>query len=301
MDHKQVALIGASLGWGAQQLETEQGPQTLKAFGLEAKLQQAGIDCSWFSMVEPPVSHQELGHQPFSKRLPWILETQREVGQQAAKALQENRFPVVLGGDHSIAMGTWSGVISHLHAAQEFGLLWIDAHMDAHTHKTTPSEAVHGMPVAALLGYGEQSFVDLASAGAKINPKHLVLIGIRSFESGEKVLLEKLGVRVFYMEEIERRGLKDVCIEALEIVKQAPKGFGASVDLDAFDPSLIPGVGTPEPNGLSPDEFLPLFHEIVSDPAFKALEVTEFNPVLDQQDATAKHVLALLKQLKQPS
>lgn len=299
MSQKKIALIGVALGWGAQNVETEFGPKALKEFGLEQKLQQAGLTCSWRPFVEAPVQLEAVGQQPFSERTPWIQKANDDLAHLAASVIHQHEFPVVLGGDHSIAIGTWSGVIGALDAQQDFGLIWFDAHMDAHTPQTSPSSAIHGMPVATLLGQGLDALVHLYKQGAKINPKHLVLIGIRSFEPEEDALLTELGVKVYSMEDVQQRGLKEVTEEALEYVHQARKGFGVTIDLDGFDPYFAPGVGSPETNGLKPDDFLPVMRQIAHDPLLKALEITEYNPTLDKDLKTAKLTLDILEQLKQ--
>jgi arginase len=206
-------------------------------------------------------------------------------------------FPIIIGGDHSIAIGTWAALVQIYQAKEEFGLIWVDAHMDAHTYETSPSKAYHGMPLAALLGYGEKELTELGGFKPKINPKHLVLIGIRSFEIGEKLLLEKLGVRIIYMDEVKQKGFKDCFAEALRVVTNGTKGFGVSIDMDAFDPAYALGVGSPALGGLMPQEVLMALKQLKNHSALKALEIVEYNPILDIGGKTLQLVYEVVKQV----
>jgi arginase len=213
---------------------------------------------------------------------------------EVAGVLQAGHFPLVVGGDHSCAIGTWSGVHRALIEAGPIGLIWIDAHMDSHTFATTPSRQIHGMPLACLLGHGETALTSIGGAEAKLRPEQVCLIGVRSYEAGEAALLHRLGVRVYDMNEIRRRGLVEVFDEALAIVRQDTAGFGVSVDLDALDPEEEPGVGTPVPGGLRRAELAAALSHLRGDPAFVAMEIVEYNPLRDRGHATADAAGALV-------
>jgi arginase len=208
--------------------------------------------------------------------------------------LQAGNFPLVVGGDHSCAIGTWSGVHRALAGRGPLGLIWIDAHMDSHTFATTPSGQIHGMPLACLLGYGEAALTGIDGAEVKLRPEHVCLIGVRSYEADEAALLHRLGVRVFDMNEIRRRGLAEVFDAALAIVRHGTAGFGVSVDLDALDPDEEPGVGTPVPGGLHRAELAAALSRLRGDPAFVAMEIVEYNPRRDRGHATADAAGALV-------
>lgn len=277
-------VIGGASGWGAQHVETESGPEAIYRAYAEPLAERYGV--CFQEMLYPAVRYADASLPRTEKRLPIIAAHCNDLAHAVQKSLHAGAFPIVLGGDHAIAAGTWSGVTHALKAEQSFGLMWIDAHMDAHTPKTTPSYAYHGMPVAALLGYGPAALTHIASPVPKLNPKNLALVGIRSFEKGEHALLTGLGVRIFYMEEVHRRGVQACIEEALRIVTKGTKGFGVSLDLDAFDPSTVPGVGSPEPDGLWPDEVLPALATCAQHPLLRAFELVELNPVLDREDQT---------------
>ena len=213
---------------------------------------------------------------------------------EVGAVLQAGNFPLVVGGDHSCAIGTWSGVHRALADRGPIGLIWIDAHMDSHTFATTPSGQINGMPLACLLGHGDAALTGVNGPEAKLRPEHVCLIGVRSYEVGEAALLQRLGVRVFDMDEIRRRGLAGVFDEALAIVRQGTAGFGVSVDLDELDPEEEPGVGSPVPGGLHRAELADALSPLRGDLAFVAMEIAEYNPRRDRGHATADAAGALV-------
>lgn len=293
-----VTLIGSATSWGAQIHETEAGPFALKALGIEPL--NTTIQMDWGSIItadEPASSHPfEMGKQT----LPHVVKQARELGLEVQSTLQAGKFPLVLGGDHAASVGTWSAITQYKKAQQSFGLIWIDAHMDSHTPETTPSLAYHGMPLAALLGHGEPNLVHLLVPEAKLNPQHVVLIGVRSYEEGEAQLLKKLGVKVYFIQEVFQRGFATVFHEALQKVQKNTKGFGISLDLDVFDPFYAPGVGSPAPKGISPQSLLPQLPYLWENQNFTAFEIVEYNPKRDQHFKTAQLVGDILKSLANP-
>jgi arginase len=288
---RELALIGAASGWGAGFRQTENGPPALRDLGLARWLREAGIAAQWTAMVEPSRFWREHPELERTHVFEEVAELNGALCRAVCEAMESGRFPVVIGGDHSIAMGTWGGVARGL-ARQPFGLLWFDAHLDAHTIATTPSMNPHGMPAAVLLGHGEPDF--LAVGGGALRPEHLCYIGARSFEPAEHALLEGLGVRIFYMDEVHRRGLGNVVDEALALATDGTAGFGLSIDLDGFDPADAPGIGLKEPNGLRRGEMLEALGEIAPRPDLRALEIVEYIPEFDEGMRTAHLVRDLL-------
>ncbi len=287
---KNIAFIGFGSGWGAQVRETEKGPETLNNSFMLSSLTNPS---TWKETLYPEKLSHEIDLPPGPLTLPYVKDMCRRIAYSVQETLKNDEFPVVIGGDHVVAAGTWAGVVHALKAHENFGLIWMDAHMDAHTMETTISKAYHGMPLAALLGFGEPSLVNILEKGPVLNPQHVCLIGIRSYEEGEEELLKRLGVRIYYMEEVRERGFKAVFEEALTRVKMNTKGYGLSIDLDGFDPTEAPGVGTPAPDGLREKEVLPELYKVQNDPLLKALEIVEYNPDRDRDDKT----LLLLKNL----
>lgn len=294
MANKIVSLVGAAQGWGAGRPETEIGPRTLQEQGLAQALQTIDPLIAWHGIVEPDIPSTPYRHLHFPERLQLIARFSEKLAHEV-KACGKSAFPVILGGDHSVAVGTWSGVTAALQAQSKFGLIWIDAHMDAHTQDTTPSGNIHGMPLAALLGHGASELVDVCEKGAKLHPAHVVLIGVRSFEPEEVALLDKLNVKVFYMVDVKKRGFESIFHEALEHVSSGTKGFGVTIDIDAFDPIFAPGTGTQEPGGIVPSDVMPCLAQIKDNPEFKALEIVEFDPSRDIDNKSAKLIQDLIE------
>lgn len=229
--------------------------------------------------------------------MPVLAEINLRLAQQTFKLAEASQRFITIGGDHSCAIGTWSGVASALQPRGDLGLIWFDAHMDSHTPATTPSNNIHGMPVATLLGEGDASLTEILSAHRKIKPANLCLIGVRSFETEEKKLLESMQVRVFYMDEINERGIDVVIEEALALVTRDTVGFGISFDLDVIDPLDAPGVGSPAPNGLRAKSLLNALTVLGNHPNFVGLEVAEYNPNLDINQQTKHFATQLINTL----
>ncbi len=282
-----IALLAAACGRGAPDTGCEAGPAELEAHGLLPWLKRRGIAAHWQAHLGVPVGPPEPPAMVAVANLCAQLANEVE-----ERVLRGKRFAVV-GGDHSCAVGTWSGV-HRAFQGKSLGLIWLDAHMDSHTPDTSPSGALHGMPLACLLGFGLEPLIELATPAPALSPQHLCLVGVRSFEPGEEALLRRLGVRIFFMEEVEQRGLGEVLREAASLVQAGTAGFGLSLDLDVLDPADAPGVGTPEPRGVRATELLPLLPSICDHEGFLGLEIVEFNPSRDRAEMTARLVRELL-------
>jgi arginase len=280
---------GAATGWGAQIRTCEDGPVVLEEAGCLEWLKKQNIPIEGWDILHPKTRFKEKD-VPLAEALPLIVDFNKRLANNVFDAMQRGHFPVVIGGDHSIAVGTWNGVGCFLsdQSPKPLGLIWIDAHMDAHTLQTTPSGAWHGMPLAALLGYGLKDLVEIKRSMPILSPRRLCLIGVRSFEEGEAKLLESLNVRIYFMKEIEKRGFQAVLREAIDHVSQETVGYGVSLDIDVIDASEVPGTGSPEPGGLSSQELLQGLHLFANDLQLKALELVEFNPHLDIDKKTCK-------------
>jgi arginase len=241
--------IIAPFAWGAGYDGTDRGARHLADL-----LRQSGALSQSPAVVDYDVPRDQSDPRLW-QAYPHVLAYMPRLAKVVAEHITAGHKPLVIGGDHSVALGTWSGVVDALQAYGQFGLLWVDAHMDAHTPITCGQGKwgghFHGMPVAHLLGHGDHALCNLAAPRAKIAPQYLVLFGVRSYEPAEAALLTSLGVRVFTSHEIAQRGVEPCLAEALGIVRRAPKGWGLSFDYDALDPHDMPYVGTPEPDGLS--------------------------------------------------
>lgn len=279
-----IELLGAAIGEGAPDRRTRAGPGSLKRWGLGARLSARGRAVRWGATVASDLALLPRGPMAV------VGEFSRRLAAAVGASLDAGRLPVVVGGDHSCAVGTWSAVAAALRRAgadRRLGLVWIDAHLDAHTPETSASRMPHGMPLAALLGHGPADLTEVAGAGPKLRPQDLVLIGPRSWERGESDLLERLGVRVIAHDEVARRGVADCLAEAVARVSADTAGWGLSFDLDALDPDDAPGTGYRVADGLRTAEVSAALHGLARDPRFVAAELVEYNPELDVARRTA--------------
>lgn len=278
-------LIGVASGAGAQDNRCENGPDALLSAGMLAKLYAAGVTATWQQTLRPANKNTS-------------VEVVTEICSRLAMAVAElmaiGQFPVIVGGDHSCAIGTWGGVNRAIARKGSLGLIWIDAHMDSHTPETSPSGALHGMPLACLLGYGLSELLEIAGNPPPLLPQNICLIGVRSFEAGEAALLKRLGVRIFFMDEVRQRGIASVMGEATAIVQRNTAGFGISIDMDVLDPSEDPGVGSPAPGGILGFELVSALKQLNNHAQLLGVEIVEYNPGRDRNQITAQRAIQLL-------
>ncbi len=295
-------LIGAASGWGAQIRACEEGPEILKTY-LFNRLREEGFPISsWETLYPAKRAKEELILLVDSLSL--IHDFNARLADSVEKTLISQEFPIVIGGDHSVAVGTWNGAYQFFKKQRSLplGLIWIDAHMDAHTLETTPSGAWHGMPLAGLLGYGVDAMAKLKEQEPILLPEHLCLIGTRSFEEGEAELLKRLKVRIYMVEEVRERGFASVLKEAIDYVSSRTKVFGVSLDLDAIDPQEAPGVGSPADGGIAAQDLLRALPLLEEQEAFKVFELVEYNPHRDRLCKTADLCFEILKaKMQQPA
>lgn len=273
---RRVEIVGAASGLGAGQPGCGDGPARLRLAGLDAHLAARGLPIAWGETLFPDQAPGEPAAQVLGRLCDRLA---RSVG----RIVRSGAVPLVLGGDHSCAMGTWRGVATGLGAP--VGLLWIDAHLDAHTPQTSHTGRLHGMPLAALLGQGNDT---LCQGDAVLSPEHVCVVGVRSFEPEEAALLAALGVRTYGAHEIERRGLDAVLREALARVQDGTAGHGITLDLDAIDPEDAPGVTTPVAGGLRAAELVAALADLTRTAAPVAVEIAEYEPHHDVGGATAR-------------
>jgi arginase len=280
-----IRIFGVRSGVGGRDPGAREAADGLRKAGLAERLRAAGLDARWSQILESSCAHPGDPAGAIAKLAP-------RLAQATANAVSDGHFPLVIGGDHSCAIGTWSGIALARRAQGALGLLWVDAHLDSHTPQTSHTGLVYGMPLAALLGYGASDFTECAAPGPKLAPQHVCVLGARSYEPEERALLDRIGVRVIGMEEIGRRGMAAALAEALTIVRQADGGYGITIDLDALDPRDAPGVGTPAPGGLRAAELIPAL-AAAADRQLCGLEIAEYNPRRDRKGVTAAHAVAM--------
>ena len=279
---------------GGRDPRCDMGPTALRAGRLAQSLRESGLRADWGAIIYADAK----GDADVTAAVSALC---ARLAGEVQSALRDACLPVVVGGDHTCAIGTWAAVRRSLHASGPLGLVWIDAHLDSHLPHTTPSQALHGMPLACLLGHGDPRLTRLLGEAPTLDPAHVCVIGARSFEPDEAALLMQLGVRVFPMGEVRRRGLAAVFAEALGIVQAGTAGFGVSIDLDALDPEDAPGVGTPVGQGIRGSELAAILTQLRGNPLLQAVEIAELNPVLDEAGLTAVQVLRLLEAALAPA
>lgn len=287
MSNKVLHLIGAEVGEGASDGGCKWGAAALREQGIAQALAHTGRNVTWGDNVAAQALQA-------TTRLEAIEVFSQQLAGSVEKALRHGHQPLVIGGDHSCAVGTWSAVAHFLHPSGDLGLIWIDAHLDAHTPDTSDSQAPHGMPLAALLGHGSEGMTHLYGWSGKLLARNIVVIGARSYEAPEKALLERLGVRVMFMEEVLERGFAACFDEARTIVKANTAGWGITFDLDGLDPLDAPGTGTPVETGIRLADALPVLAGCSHDPDFVAMELTEYNPLRDFGGRTAEAAMQLV-------
>lgn len=287
MPHCDLKLLGAASCWGAPDRRCNRGPELLRSMGLERMLQAAGCEAGWQVVLHP---HKI---SSITDTYDIVADFCRRLAGEVATAVQAGTPFAVLGGDHSCAIGTWSGAAAAMPNRRPIGLIWIDAHMDSHTPETSLSGALHGMPLASLLGYGDPRLSSVEFAGPKLLAEHVCLIGVRSYEASEAEFLKQHKVRVYFMDEVRARGLSVVMNEAYDRVAHGTAGFGVSIDLDAIDPHDAPGVGSPEPGGIAAADLLRALAPLAMQPGLLGIEIAEFNPAQDHNDETVRLIRAL--------
>jgi arginase len=285
---QKIRIIGVPMDLGASRRGVDMGPSALRVAGLQARIKQLGHQVEDIGNI-PVKQPEEMSYgEKRAKYLGEIAEACKDLGEAVEKSLTEGFMPLVLGGDHSIAAGAVSGVASHFRKEKkEVGYIWLDAHGDMNTPESSPSGNVHGMPLAAVMGYGPPELTELMGFKPKVEPQNIVLVGVRDLDSQEKKLVKKSGVHVFTMRDIDERGMREVMSDALKYAMDDTAGIAVSLDMDFVDPSDAPGVGTPVRGGVTYREAHLAMEMIADSEAMVSLEIVEINPVIDEHNRTA--------------
>jgi arginase len=285
---QKVRIIGVPMDLGQSRRGVDMGPSALRGAGLQTSIKKLGLqveDIGNLSVKQPeemPVGEKR------AKYLQEIAETCGDVAAAAEKALSEGFLPLVLGGDHSIAAGVAAGVANYFRKEKkQIGYLWLDAHGDMNTPDSSPSGNVHGMPLAAIMGYGAPELVDLLGFKPKAEPGNIVIVGARDLDAQERKIVKKSGIHVFTMRDIDERGMREVMADALKYAMDDTAGVAVSLDMDFVDPSDAPGVGTPVRGGVTYREAHLAMEMIADTESMVSLEVVEINPILDEHNRTA--------------
>ncbi len=293
---RKLHIIGVPLDLGQSRRGVDMGPSAVRVAGLEARLERLGHQVTDAGNVSVAIAETKSAGEQNARYLKEITETCTKTAQLILKTLSDGLTPVVLGGDHSIAVGTVSGVAEfHRQRGQKIGLIWIDAHSDINTPDTSPSGNVHGMPLAALLGLGPEALSEIFGFSPKVSPENTVLIGIRDVDPTEKENIRRAGItEVYTMRDIDERGMRAVMEEALRAAGRGTAGYHVSLDMDWIDPEDAPGVGTPVRGGATYRE-AHLAMEIIADHGrLLSFEIVEVNPVIDEHNRTADLAVELI-------
>ncbi|HEX7961622.1 MAG TPA: arginase [Terriglobales bacterium] len=292
---KKIRVIGVPLDLGQSRRGVDMGPSAVRVAGLEARLEVLGHRVEDAGNVAVAIAEMKKEGDPHAKYLKEITATCLKEAELVLKTLEQGMVPLVIGGDHSVAAGTVSGVAEfHRRQNAKIGLIWIDAHGDLNTPETSPSGNVHGMPLAAILGLGPPELANIFDWSPKIAPENCVIIGVRDIDMTERENIRRAGItEVYTMRDIDERGMRTVMEEALRTAGRGTAGYHISLDMDWIDPEDAPGVGTPVRGGATYRE-AHLAMEIIADHGrMLSFEVVEVNPVIDEHNRTANLAVEL--------
>src|SRR5271169_1656751 len=285
---QKIRIIGVPMDLGQSRRGVDMGPSALRVAGLQTRLKSLGHTVEDIGNVSVKQPEEQPYGEKRAKYLNEIAETCRGLAEMTEQTLSEGFLPVVLGGDHSIAIGSCSGVSDFFRKqSKKIGYLWLDAHGDMNTPESSPSGNVHGMPLSALIGYGAPELALLLGYKPKVEPRNVAIVGVRDLDAKERRLVKDSGVHAFTMRDIDERGMREVMSEALRIASDDTDGIAVSLDMDFMDPADAPGVGTPVRGGVTYRESHLAMEMIADSEAMVSLEVVEINPILDEHNRTA--------------
>jgi arginase len=275
------------------------GPSAIRLAGLKEALTDAGHESEeGFPGIPVPAQEFLAEGESSAKYLEPIAAACGELARRVEDALDEGRFPLILGGDHSIAIGSLSGLgAAYRKRGQTWGVLWVDAHGDFNTPETSPSGNIHGMALSAACGYGRKELTALHGDFVKVEAANVALVGVRDLDPKEKILMRRAGLRVFTMTEVDRLGIAQTAREITAFFKERVDRIHVSVDMDALDPMIAPGVGIPLTGGFSYREVLLLAEELAASGLLGSAEIVEVNPVLDVRNQTAQMAVEIIRRL----
>jgi len=302
--NKKVGILGVPLGFGAGQTGSELGVNAMRLSSIRGRrlpehIRDLGFEVNDHgdAVIVKPDDSDGGNERANPRHLAEMLASSNNIIDNLAKILDAREFPIILGGDHAIAIPTFSAIANHYkQQGTEIGLIWFDAHADINTPETSPSGNIHGMPLATILGHGNDELVNLCGYAPKLNPKYFAHIGARDVDPGERSMVEKLGLRdnFFTMTDIDKRGMAECVEDAIAIASQAPGGYAVTFDIDMIDPRFAPGSGTLVRGGTTYREAHLALEIIAAHGGIRSFEIVEVNPLLDQSNITVELACELI-------
>lgn len=293
---KTVSIIGVPMELGQSVSGVDKGPDAIRKAGLQRKLERLSCDIIDLGniKIDLPPKAGKTNKEIKLKNLHEIYKNCERLAKIVDTEVSNQRFPLILGGDHSIAIGSLAGIAKHYH---DLGVIWYDAHSDINSADTSPSGNIHGMPLAVNLGIGNEHLINILGYRPKIKPEHIVIVGARSIDDGEKELIKDLGIRMYTMSDVQTMGIEKVMAETIAYLHYTTDGIHLSLDVDALDPSETPGVGTPVHDGLSTLDSYEAMTMLAKAEVITSAELVEVNPLLDKEDKTVSIAVKLMELL----
>lgn len=291
---KELRIIGAPSDLGQGRRGVDMGASAIRYAGLAERLRELGYVVKDLGNVNVPTPEM---HQVVNERLKYLPEVTRvceTLSEQVSNVMREGYIPIVLGGDHSISIGSVAGVAA---GGRSYGVIWFDAHGDMNTEETTPSGNIHGMPLAVNLGKGHPDLLAVGGKSPKVKPENVALVGIRSIDANEAQLIREAGIHAYTMADIDRMGMAAVMEEAIAVAGKGTEGIHLSLDLDALDPMFAPGVGTPVNGGVTYREGHLAMEMLAASSRVTSVDIVEVNPILDAENRTGRLAVELAQSL----
>ncbi|MFD2923428.1 arginase [Halobacillus naozhouensis] len=293
--NKQLSIIGVPMDLGQMRRGVDMGPSAIRYAGIVERLENLKYTIEDLGDIDIKRPAQKDDNKLDNLRnLNEVAEGNHRLAETVDEVVGKGDFPLVLGGDHSIAMGSLAGIAKHY---DNLGVIWYDAHGDLNTGDSSPSGNIHGMPLAVSLGIGHEKLTNILDYQPKIKPENIVIIGARSLDEGERILIKEKGIKVYTMHEVDRMGMSEVVEETIEYLKERTDGVHLSLDLDGLDPEEAPGVGTPVMGGLSYRESHLAMEMLFQSKMITSAEFVEVNPILDEKNKTANMAVGLMGSL----
>ncbi|ASS73957.1 arginase [Tumebacillus algifaecis] len=288
---KTVSIIGVPMDLGQGRRGVDMGPYAIRYANIKERIERLGRTVKDQGNINVPTAETETIENQKLKYLPEVARVSEDLAAKVGDVVRQGHFPIILGGDHSISIGSIAGVTQHI---KKLGVIWFDAHGDMNTEETTPSGNIHGMPLATCIGVGNEQLVNIGGFAPKLRPQNVVIVGARSIDPEERELIKQHGITCYTMHEIDKLGIAKVMEEAIRIASDGTDGIHLSLDLDSIDPDMCPGVGTPVLGGVTYREGHLAMEMLFQSDKVVSCDLVEVNPILDEHNKTARTAVDLV-------